>query len=450
MFEGLQSRLEAAFRKIKGRGRLSPEDIDATLREVRMALLEADVHFKVAKDLCAKVAERAKDDRVLKSLTPDEQVVKLVYEELVEVMGESRVELDLGGAPPVVLMLVGLQGSGKTTTAGKLAKLLKDQHKRHPLLVSVDVYRPAAIDQLKVLGKTLDIPVFNSDPSIPPAELARRALEEAKNTLRDVLILDTAGRLQIDDKLMHELVEMRDILKPQEILLVADAMTGQEAVNVAGGFKAHLPLTGLVLTKMDGDARGGAALSMHAVTGAPIKFVGMGEKLDALDAFHPARLAQRILGMGDLSSLLEKAQREVSLEDSLALHKKLKKDEFSLDDFLNQLRTIRRMGSIASLASMIPGMNKMMKGIDPEAPEKELKRVEAIILSMTPEERRNQSIINGSRRKRIAQGSGTTVHDVNQLLKQFVEMRKVMRHFAKGGMGQLLNMFKGGGGGLPF
>lgn len=445
MFDGLHSKIEGAFRKIRGRGKLSEAEIDAALKEVRMALLEADVHFRVARDLCARVAEQAKSEAVLKSLTPDQQIIKIMYEELVTVMGGEGSALNLAVAPPAVIMVVGLQGSGKTTTCGKLAKLLRDEHKRQPLLVPADIYRPAAIDQLKILGGSVNIPVFETDPNQKPLEIVKRALEQARNTLRDTVIIDTAGRLQIDQPLMEELVGLVEFLKPTEILLVADAMTGQEAVNVATGFKEKLAITGLVLTKLDGDARGGAALSMRSVTGAPIKFVGVSEKLDGLMSFHPERMASRILGMGDLSTLLEKAQKEISMEDSLALQKKLKKDQFTLDDFLGQMRMMKRMGGITSLASMIPGMGKALKGIDPEAPEREVRKIEAIILSMTPQERADQGILNGSRRKRIAKGSGTAVEDVNKLIKDFSQMRKVMRQLTKGGLGGMMNMLKGKG-----
>ncbi len=449
MFDTLQSKLESAFKKLRGKGVVSAADVEATMKEVRLALLEADVNFKVAKDLCDRVAAKAVGDEVLKSLTPAQQIIKVVHEELVAAMGESAVELNLKVAPPAVIMLVGLQGSGKTTTVGKLGRLIKEDYKRKPLLVPADVYRPAAIEQLKTLGNKLGLEVFASNSAQDPVDIAKRAVTEAANRGFDTVIIDTAGRLQIDAELMKELQEISDAVQPHEILLVADGMTGQEAVNVAKGFDEALEIDGLVLTKLDGDARGGAALSMRAVTGKPIKFLGMGEKLEALEVFHPERMASRILGMGDVLTLIEKASKEVNLEDSVALAKKIKKNEFSLEDFLNQLRMVRKMGSITSLASMIPGMGKMVQNVNPEDAEKEMKRIEAIILSMTPLERQNQGILNGSRRKRIANGSGTTVEEVNKLLKQFLEMKKMMNQITKMGMGGMMNMLGGKGlGGL--
>lgn len=446
MFDSLQSKLDAAFNKIRGRGVLTEKDIEATMKEVRVALLEADVNFKVAKDFCAEVARKAVGEEVLKSLSPSQQIVKIVHEELITMVGAEAAPLNVSVAPPAIIMLVGLQGSGKTTTVGKLGKLLKKEFKRSPLLVPADVYRPAAIEQLKTLGRQLDLPVFDSKPDEDPVDIAKRAVEYARNHGQDTVILDTAGRLQIDSELMKELQEIVDTVEPHEILLVADAMTGQEAVNVAQGFDSALEIDGLILTKLDGDARGGAALSMRAVTGKPIKFIGMGEKLDALEVFHPERMASRILGMGDVMTLIEKASKEVSIEDSMELHKKFKKNEFNLEDFLGQLRTIKKMGSIGSLASMIPGMGKIAKQVDPEHAEKEMKKIEAIILSMTPKERKRPEILNGSRRKRIAKGSGTRPEDVNNLLKQFTEMKKMMGQISKMGMGGLMNMFGGGKG----
>lgn len=445
MFQSLGSKLESAFQRLRGRGSLTAKDIELALKEVRMALLEADVNFKVAKDFCSRVAEKAVGESVLKSLTPDQQVIKIVHDELCETMGGEAAAVNLAGSPPVVFLMVGLQGSGKTTTSGKLAQYLKKQHGRSPFLVPADVYRPAAIDQLKTVGSQLNIPVFQSDATAKPQDIAREALKEARLQGYDVVIIDTAGRLQIDTALMGELREISEITEPQEILLVADAMTGQEAVNVAQSFHETLELTGLVLTKLDGDARGGAALSMKAVTGKPIKFIGTGEKLDALELFHPDRLASRILGMGDVMSLIEKAQSEVDLSEAEALQKKMRKNELSLEDFLGQLKMIKRMGSISSLAGMIPGMGKLMKQVDDEAADKEMRRIEAIILSMTVKERQNHQILNSSRRKRIAKGSGTSVADVNRLVKQFMEMRKMMKKFSKMGMGNMMNMFGGGG-----
>jgi signal recognition particle subunit SRP54 len=383
---------------------------------------------------------------VLKSLTPDQHIIKLVHDELKSVMGNELAELNLRTAPPVVIMLAGLQGAGKTTTAAKLARLLKETYKRSPLLVPADVYRPAAIEQLKTLGKNLSIPVFDSQPTDKPVDIAIRARDYATKNVCDVVIIDTAGRLQIDTQLMDELKQINAAVMPTEILLVADAMTGQEAVNVAQGFDQTLSLTGLILTKLDGDARGGAALSMRAVTGKPIKFIGSGEKSDALEPFHPDRMAQRILGMGDVLTLIEKAVEQVSVEDSERLEKKLKKDQFTFEDFLDQMRMIKKMGSISSLMGMIPGLNKLAKQVDPEKQEKEFAKIEAIILSMTAQERRDHEILNGSRRRRIALGSGTKVEDVNKLIKQFIEMRKVMKQMMKMGPGALGGLFGGGGG----
>ena len=450
MFDSLQTRLDKAFKRIRGKGVVGEKDIQETMREVRMALLEADVNFKVAKDFCDRVALQSKGEEVLKSLTPDQQIIKIVHQELVNTMGEAAQELNLKVAPPAIIMLVGLQGSGKTTTVGKLGNYIKKELKRSPLLVPADVYRPAAIEQLKTIGTSLKLPVFQSTSNDDPVEIAKRAVKQAELEGYDTVILDTAGRLQIDTELMNELQDISDAVQPHEILLVADAMTGQEAVNVAEGFHKALEIDGLILTKLDGDARGGAALSMRAVTGCPIKFIGIGEKSDALEIFHPERMASRILGMGDVLSLIEKASKEVDLEESLKLQKKIKKNDFTLEDFLNQLNMIRRMGSMGSLASMIPGMGKMMKQVNEADAEKELKKIEAIILSMTPKERRNHAIINGSRRKRIAGGSGTQVQDVNRLLKQFLEMRKMMKKFTKMGAGGLMKMLGGKGfGGLP-
>lgn len=449
MFDFLHDKIDGALKKIRGRGALTAADVEATMREVRTALLEGDVNFKVAKDFCARVTEKAVGESVLKSLSPDQQIIKLVHDELAATMGGEVAEINLRASPPVVVMLVGLQGSGKTTTSSKLARLLRDTYKRSPLLVPADVYRPAAIQQLKTLGSTLGIPVFDSKPTDKPVDIAIRAKDYAHKNVCDVVIIDTAGRLQIDSELMDELRHISAAVGPTEILLVADAMTGQEAVNVAQGFDETLSLTGLILTKLDGDARGGAALSMRAVTGKPIKFIGTGEKSDAIEPFHPERMASRILGMGDVMTLIEKATQQVTVEDAEDMEKKFRKGQFSFEDFLSQLKMIRRMGSISSLMSMIPGMNKLAKQVDPEKQEREFKRLEAIILSMTKEERRDHEIINGSRRRRIANGSGTSVEEVNRLIKQFVEMRKVMKQMMKMGPGALGGLFGGGGlGGL--
>ena len=447
MFDSLSSKLDNAFRAIRGRGSLTEKDIDQTMKLVRMALLEADVNFKVAKSFCDEAAEKAKGEEILKSLTPDQQVIKIVHEQLVETMGRESSEVNFKVAPPAILMLVGLQGSGKTTTVGKLGRYISSELKRKPLLVPADVYRPAAIEQLKTIGAKLGLEVFPSQADQDPVDIAKTAVEHASNHGFDTVILDTAGRLQIDTDLMEELQEISDIVQPHEILLVADAMTGQEAVNVAEGFDEALEIDGLILTKLDGDARGGAALSMKAVTGKPIKFIGVGEKLEALQVFHPERMASRILGMGDVLSLIEKASKQVDVDESVELAKKMKKNQFDLEDFLKQLGMIKKMGSVSSLMSMIPGMGKMMKQVDSDNADKEMKKIEAIILSMTREERRNPGVINGSRRKRIASGSGTRVQDVNALLKQFLQMKKMMKQLTKSGLGNMMNML--GGGGMP-
>lgn len=446
MFDTLQSKLEKTFRNLRGRGKLSEQDIEAALREIRMALLEADVNFKVVKDFCSSIADKSKGEEILKSLTPGQQVIKIVHDELVTILGGGAAELNLKGSPPIIIMLVGLQGSGKTTTASKLARLLKIDFKRKPLLVPADVYRPAAIEQLKTLGKNLDIEVFDSKSSDDPVDIAKNALTFANNHLFDTIIIDTAGRLQIDSELMNELSEISGAVEPHEILLVADAMTGQEAVNVAKGFDQQLDIDGLILTKLDGDARGGAALSMRQVTGKPIKFIGVGEKADGFEVFHPERMASRILGMGDVMTLIEKAVKEVNVEETADLQKKILKDQFSLEDFLLQLKMMKKMGNMGSLMGMIPGLGKIAKQINPDDLDNELKHIEAIVLSMTPEERRNHAIMNGSRRKRIALGSGRSVEDVNKLLKQFTEMKKMMKQVSKMGMGGIMNMLKGVGG----
>lgn len=445
MFDSLHEKLEGAFKSIRGRSVLNEKDIAAAMKAVRFALLEADVHYRVAKQFCQSVAEKAQGEEVLKSLTPDQQVIKIVHEELKATMGAEATELELAVAPPAVFLLVGLQGSGKTTTTGKLGRFLRDEKKRRPLLVPADVYRPAAITQLQKVAHDLSLDVFESTTEDDPVDIAERAVAYARTHGHDVVVIDTAGRLQIDSDLMAELQEISSKVDPTEILLVADAMTGQEAVNVAEGFQQELDIDGLILTKLDGDARGGAALSMKAVTGCPIKLIGVGEKLDALEVFHPERMASRILGMGDMLSFIEKAAKEVDVEESLKLQKKLKKNAFTLDDFLQQLRMVRKMGSMSTLTSMIPGMNKLTKDIDEEQAEKQLRHIEAIILSMTPKERNNHGVLNGSRRRRIAQGSGTSVQEVNQLLKQFVQMKKMMSKISKGGLGNLMQGFGGKG-----
>ncbi len=450
MFDSLSDKLDSVFKKLRGHGRLTEQHIKETMREIRLVLLEADVNFRVVKQFIARVTERAVGQDVLKSLTPAQQVIKVVREELADLMGEGEDNtLNLSVKPPVPLMLCGLQGAGKTTTCGKLALKLR-REKRNPLLVPADVYRPAAIAQLKTLGKQLNVEVFDSQPGQDPVDICTRALHYAELNGFDTLILDTAGRLHIDTELMGELRRIVEQVKPQEILFVADAMTGQDAVTVAASFDEQLPLTGVVLTKLDGDARGGAALSIRAVTGKPIKLVGMGEKLDALEQFHPDRMAQRILGMGDVLSLIEKAQQAVDADDAAEMEQKLRKDGFTLETFLEQMQMVKKMGSIDSLLKMIPGAGKAMKKAQGmQLPENEMKKIEAIIRSMTPQERANHKILNGSRRLRIAKGSGTRVQDVNQLLKRFVEAQKMMKKMQKMGPKGLKGML-GRGGQLPF
>ncbi|GAM11423.1 signal recognition particle protein [Geobacter sp. OR-1] len=451
MLENLSDKLELVFKKLRGQGVMTEENIKEALREVRLVLLEADVNFKVVKEFIEKVRVRAVGTQVLQSLTPGQQVVKIVHDELVSLMGgDEDNSLDLAAKPPVSIMMVGLQGAGKTTSCGKLARHLKAK-RRNPLLVPADVYRPAAIEQLKTLGRQLGVETYDSSSDQDPVAICSDALKYAELNGFDTVILDTAGRHQIDDFLMNELVRIRDEVQPREILFVADAMTGQEAVNVATGFNERLEISGVVLTKLDGDAKGGAALSIKAVCGKPVKFVGLGEKLDALEVFHADRLVSRILGMGDVLTLVEKAQSVFDDKEAARLQQKFKKNQFDLEDFKNQLQQIKKMGSLDSIMGMIPGMGKMMKQLgDAQPSEREMKRVEAIIDSMTREERSNHAIINGSRRIRIANGSGTTVQEVNQLLKRFSEAQKVMKQLQKlgpkglmRGMGGMRNM-------LPF
>ncbi len=432
MFDHLSDRLAQTFKALKGHGKLSEKNISEALREVRLALLEADVNYKVAKQFIAQVKQRAVGQEVMKSLTPAQQVIKIVQEELTGLMGGEAEPLELGGKAPHIFMMVGLQGSGKTTTSGKLALMLRKTG-RQPYLVPADTQRPAAIDQLRKLGAQIEVPVFDSDPAQDPVEICVQSLSGAARAGCDVIILDTAGRLHVDEELMAQLERIQSRLKPQEVLLVADAMTGQDAVNVAEAFHQRLGLTGVVLTKVEGDARGGAALSIRAVTGVPIKLVGVGEKLDAMEAFHPDRLAGRILGMGDVLTLVEKAGEVFEAEQAEALAKKMATDAFTLEDFAQQLQQLKKLGSLEGLLAMLPGGGKMkgLKNLQPD--EKELIKTEAIINSMTPGERANHQIINSSRRKRIARGSGTTVSDVNRLLKNFAQARKMMKGMAKMG-----------------
>jgi len=427
-FDNLATRLQETMKKLRGKGRLTEKDVEESLREVRLALLEADVNYKVVKDFVKKVKERAVGEEVLTSLTPGQQVIKIVNDELTALMGGTRAKLEMSSKPPTIIMMVGLQGAGKTTTAAKLARILKGQGHR-PLLVAADIYRPAAIKQLMVLGEQIEVPVFSMGEQ-NPVDIAKAALSHGSSHNNDVIIIDTAGRLHIDEALMEELVQIKESTSPTEILLVVDSMTGQDAVNVAETFNKHLDIGGVVLTKLDGDARGGAALSVKAVTGKPIKFVGVSEKMDGLEPFHPDRMASRILGMGDVLSLIEKASSAVDEEKAKQLAQKLKEAEFTLEDFLDQLEQIKQMGPLDQILGMLPGMGNMKQLKNLDVDESHLKRIEAIISSMTIEERRNPQIIGGSRRKRIAQGSGTRVQDVNRLLKQFEQTRALMKQFA--------------------
>ncbi|ADH61021.1 signal recognition particle protein [Thermoanaerobacter mathranii subsp. mathranii str. A3] len=427
-FESLSERLQEIFKKLRGKGKLTEKDIKEAMREVKVALLEADVNFKVVKDFINSVTEKALGQEVMESLTPGQQVIKIVNDELIALMGSTQSRLNIGNKVPAVIMMVGLQGSGKTTACGKLANLLKKQGK-NPLLVACDVVRPAAIKQLQVVGANVNVPVFTMGDKANPVDIAKASIDYARSHNSDVIIIDTAGRLHIDEELMEELVNIKRAVQPDEILLVVDAMTGQDAVNVASSFNERLDITGVILTKLDGDTRGGAALSIKAVTQKPIKYVGTGEKLTDLEPFYPNRMASRILGMGDVLTLIEKAQAAIDEKKAQELGQKLLTKQFTLEDFLEQLQSLKNMGPLDQLLSMIPGMNKnMLKNVD--ISEKDLKRIEAIIQSMTKEERQNPSIINGSRKKRIAKGSGTTIQQVNSLLKQFEETKKMMKKFA--------------------
>ena len=455
IFESLSDRLQETFKKLRGHGKLTEADVNDAMREVRMALLEADVNFKVVKQFIKTVKERAIGQDILETLTPAQVVIKIVDEELTNLMGGTQSRINMSPNPPTIIMMVGLQGAGKTTSAGKLGLALKKQGK-HPLLVACDIYRPAAIKQLQVVGKQLELPVFAMETGTDAVTIAKSSIDYSQSHANDVIIIDTAGRLQIDEKLMQELRDIKGEVRPHQILLVVDAMTGQESVNVAQSFNESLGLDGVVMTKLDGDARGGAALSVKAVTNVPIKFVGLGEKLEALQTFHPDRMASRILGMGDVLSLVEKAQQTFDMEEARKMEKKLRKDEFTLDDFLNQMQQVKKLGSLESILGMIPGMGglkKQLEGQNLDLDGKEMRQIEAIIKSMTPQERADIGLVNGSRRKRIALGSGTRVQDVNKLLKQFGEMKKMMKKMKKmqngkkgfpglGGLGGL-------GGGFP-
>ncbi|MCD7033807.1 signal recognition particle protein [Metabacillus sp. GX 13764] len=434
-FEGLSERLQNTISKIRGKGKVNEADVKEMMREVRLALLEADVNFKVVKDFVKRVSERAVGQEVMKSLTPGQQVIKVVQDELTQLMGGEQSQIATAKRPPTVIMMVGLQGAGKTTTSGKLANLLRKKHNRQPMLVAADIYRPAAIKQLETLGKQLNMPVFSLGDQVSPVEIARQAIEKAKEEHCDYVLIDTAGRLHIDEDLMDELKQVKEVASPDEIFLVVDAMTGQDAVNVAQSFNEQLGLTGAILTKLDGDTRGGAALSIRAVTGTPVKFAGLGEKLDAIEPFHPERMASRILGMGDVLTLIEKAQANVDADKAKELEQKMRTMSFTFDDFLEQLGQVKSMGPLDELLGMFPGAGKMKGLKNVQVDEKQISHVEAIIRSMTKTEKEKPEIINAGRRKRIAKGSGTTVPEVNRLLKQFEDMKKMMK--------QMTNMTKG-------
>lgn len=458
-FEGLTSRLQNVFGKLKGRGKLSEDDVNEAMREVRLALLEADVNFKVVKEFIAKVKEKAVGQEVLKSFTPAMVVIDIVNKELTELMGGTQAKLAKSNKPPTVVLMAGLQGAGKTTLTGKLANLLKSQQHK-PLLVAGDIYRPAAIKQLEVLGGQIGVPVFTLGDKISPVEIAKQGVERAKEQDCDYVLIDTAGRLQIDEALMDEIKQIHNAVNPDEVLLVVDAMTGQEAVNVAQSFHEQLALTGVVLTKLDGDTRGGAALSVKAVTGCPIKFASTGEKIDQLEAFHPDRMASRILGMGDMLSLIEKAQANIDADKAAEMERKMRNAEFTLEDFLEQMEQVRKMGPLDQLLDMMPGMGKLKNMPNFKVDEKQISRTEAIVKSMTRQEKLKPDVINFSRRKRIAAGSGTTVADVNRLLRQFEDMKKMMKQFSgmmgpggkgpKGGMKALKGLMGKGKGGMKF
>ena len=442
-FENLSNKLQDVFKQLRGKGKLTEADVKTAMREVKIALLEADVNFKIVKNFIKTVTERAVGTEVLEGLNPGQQVIKIVNEELISLMGTTQSQLTFAKRPPTVYMMVGLQGAGKTTSSGKLAGQLRKQG-RNPLLVACDVYRPAAIKQLQVVGKNYNIPVFEMGDKLSPVEISKKALEYAAENRNDVILIDTAGRLHINEELMQELRDIKEVVKPQEILLVVDAMTGQDAVTVAESFDSQLGIDGIIMTKLDGDARGGAALSVRSVTNKPIKYIGMGEKMEDLEPFYPDRMASRILGMGDVLTLIDKVQQNIDEQEAKEMQKKMLSNEFTLEDFLSQMQQIKKMGPLKDLMGMIPGMNKFnldeaLNGVDPS---KEMAKTEAIIQSMTREERLNPSILNGPRKKRIANGSGRSIAEVNRLLKQFEEMKKMMK--------QMNNMQKGKKGKLPF
>ena len=429
MFENLSDRLEKSFKLLKGEGRITEINVAETLKDVRRALLDADVNYKIAKTFADTVKEKALGQDVLKSVKPGQMMVKIVHDELASLMGGTKQEINLKNSPAIIL-IAGLQGSGKTTFTGKLANFIKTKKGKHPLVVAGDVYRPAAIEQLKVISEQVNVPVFTEDDNKNPVDIAKKAIAHAKQNGNDVVIIDTAGRLAVDEEMMNEIANIKKAVSPDEILFVVDSMTGQDAVNTAKEFNDRLDFDGVVLTKLDGDTRGGAALSIRKVVNKPIKFVGTGEKMDALDIFHPERMADRILGMGDIVTLVEKAQEQFDEEEAKKLQKKIAKNQFNFNDFLSQIQQIKKMGNLKDLAGMIPGVGKALKNVDID--DDAFKSIEAIIKSMTPKERENPAILNGSRRKRIAQGSGTTIQEVNRLLKQFDETRKMMKMFSGG------------------
>jgi len=446
MFDQLTEKLDSTFKKLRGVGKLTEDNIKDGVRELKLSLLEADVNFKVVKDFVEKVKERALGTEVMKSVTPGQMFIKIFHEELINLLGEGDHKLHLNVKPPAIILMAGLQGSGKTTTAGKLAYMLKNKEKRRVLLVPADVYRPAAIDQLKTIGERIGVEVFPSEVGMDPVDIARQAVDYAKKYVIDVVIIDTAGRMQVDEEMMDEITEIKNSVEPSEILFVADAMTGQDAVNVAAEFHRRLTLTGVVLTKMDGDARGGAALSIYAVTGAPVKLVGVGEKTEQFEYFHPDRIASRIIGMGDVISLVEHVTETVNAEEAQRLRDKMGKNDFDLNDFLDQMKMVRGMGPLENMLEMLPGAGKAMKKMEGKVDfEKEMSKIEAIVLSMTKEERRRPEILNASRRRRIANGSGTKVQDINQFMKQYLEMKKMMKSINKLGIGGLMKKFRGFG-----